>query len=104
MTTIDIHTHMFGYDWLEMIKKYGAPDFGFERMSDDRDYVMEMGAPACALEREAMDYDLRVRMMDKERIDISTTAPVSGRHRAFVLVAVLTHNMLGICRSQSDHQ
>lgn len=77
MTAIDVHTHMFGYDWLEMVKKHGAPAYGLETMSDDRDYVMEMGAPACALEREAMDYDLRVKMMDKEKIDLSIVSLTS---------------------------
>ena len=77
MPIIDIHAHMFGYAWLEMVKKHGAPAYGLEAKPDGRDYVMEMGSPACALEREAMDYDLRIKQMDKHGIDISIVSLTS---------------------------
>lgn len=77
MSIIDIHAHMFGYDWLDMVKKHGAPAYGMETMHDGRDYVMEMGSAACALEKEAMDYDLRIKMMDKHGIDVSIVSLTS---------------------------
>jgi aminocarboxymuconate-semialdehyde decarboxylase len=78
MTVIDIHAHMFGYAWLDMLKKHGAPNYASEHLEDDRDYLMEMGAPACAFEPEAFDYDKRIAMMDEAGIDlaiVSLTSP-----------------------------
>jgi aminocarboxymuconate-semialdehyde decarboxylase len=77
MTVIDIHTHMFGDAWLEMLKKHGAPDYGASDMPDERYYLMEKGAPACAFENEAFDYDLRVKAMDRSGIDIAIVSLTS---------------------------
>ena len=78
MTVIDIHTHMFGYDWLNMLKKHGAPNYASKSMEDGRNYLMEMGSPAAAFEDEAFDYDKRIIMMDHAGIDlaiVSLTSP-----------------------------
>ena len=78
MTVIDIHTHMFGNAWRDMLGKHGKPDYDTKPQPDNRDYLMEKGAPACALEVEAFDYDLRVRAQDRDGIDIgivSLTSP-----------------------------
>lgn len=78
MTVIDIHTHMFGNAWRDMLGKHGKPDYDTKTQPDNRDYLMEKGAPACALEVEAFDYDLRVRAQDRDGIDIgivSLTSP-----------------------------
>ena len=77
MPTIDIHTHMFGDGWLDMIKKHGAPAYGIADREDRRNYLIEYGTPACALEVEAFDYDRRVEMMDKFGIDISIVSLTS---------------------------
>lgn len=77
MTTIDIHTHMFGYGWLDMIKQHGAPAYGIADEADSREYLVEYGTPACALEVEAFDYGKRVEMMDREGIDISIVSLTS---------------------------
>ncbi|MCZ6604929.1 MAG: amidohydrolase family protein [Alphaproteobacteria bacterium] len=77
MAVIDIHTHMFGHEWLDMLKKHGAPDYGADRMADARDYLMEKGSPACALEDEAFDYDLRVKRMDQFGIDLAVVSLTS---------------------------
>ena len=78
MTVIDIHSHMFGHDWLRMLKSHGAPDYGSEKLGDGRTYLMEKGAAACAFEEEAFDYEKRIRMMDYAGIDlaiVSLTSP-----------------------------
>ena len=77
MTVIDIHTHMFGYDWLNMLKKHGAPNYASEIMDDGRDYLMEMGSPACAFEEEHFDYDKRIKMMDQSGIDVAIVSLTS---------------------------
>ena len=77
MPTIDIHTHMFGDGWLDMIKQHGAPAYEIADMEDRRNYLVEYGTPACALEVEAFDYDKRVEMMDRLGIDISIVSLTS---------------------------
>jgi aminocarboxymuconate-semialdehyde decarboxylase len=76
-SVIDIHTHMFGNGWLEMLKKHGGPTYDTKVLSDDRDYLFEHGAPACALETGAFDYDARIKDMDKNKIDISVVSLTS---------------------------
>ena len=68
---------MFGYDWLKMLEKHGAPNYGAQVMEDGRNYLIELGAPACAFEEEAFDYDQRVKMMDEARIDIAIVSLTS---------------------------
>jgi aminocarboxymuconate-semialdehyde decarboxylase len=68
---------MFGNGWLNMIKTHGAPAYAIEDMPDDRNYLIEYGTPACALEAEAFDYDKRVAMMDREGVDISIVSLTS---------------------------
>jgi aminocarboxymuconate-semialdehyde decarboxylase len=75
--TIDIHTHMFGNGWLGMLKKHGGPAYDTKVLLDDRDYLFEHGAPACALETGAFDYDARIKDMNKNKIDISIVSLTS---------------------------
>lgn len=77
MAIIDIHTHMFGRAWLEMLKKHGAPDYGMKTMTDGRDYLMEKGAPAAAFEDEHFDADKYVAGMDKHGIDLAVVSLTS---------------------------
>ena len=77
MPVVDIHTHMFGDAWLGMLKEHGQPNYDAKTMEDGRDYLMEKGAAACALEKEAFDYDLRVKRMDENGIDISIVSLTS---------------------------
>ena len=77
MSLIDIHTHMFGNAWLEQLTKYGGIEYSSKTMHDNRDYLLERGAPACALEAEAFDYDLRIKSMDKDDIDIAIVSLTS---------------------------
>lgn len=77
MSVIDIHTHMFGHGWLKMLKEHGQPNYSADKREDNRDYLIEKGAPACAFEPEAFDYDLRVKAMDKFGIDISVVSLTS---------------------------
>jgi aminocarboxymuconate-semialdehyde decarboxylase len=77
MTTIDIHTHMFGQGWLDMVRKHGAPAYAIADKEDGRDYLVEYGSPACALEVEAFDYDARIAMMDRFGIDVSVVSLTS---------------------------
>ena len=73
----DVHTHMFGNAWLDMLKKHGGPTYESKHMRDGRDYLVEKGSPACAFEVEAFDYGARVKQMDKHGIDIAIVSLTS---------------------------
>ena len=78
MAVIDIHTHMFGNSWLDMLNKHGKPFYDTGDFPDGRNYLIEKGAPACALEVEHFDYDKRIQRMDADGIDmgiVSLTSP-----------------------------
>ena len=78
MTVIDIHTHMFGNAWRDMLTRHGKPDYDLKVQRDSREYLMEKGAPACALEVEAFDFDARIKAQDRLGIDlgiVSLTSP-----------------------------
>ena len=78
MTVIDIHTHMFGNAWRDMLARHGKPDYDIKVQRDRREYLIEKGAPACALEVEAFDFDARIKAQDKLGIDlgiVSLTSP-----------------------------
>ena len=77
MTVIDIHTHMFGESWLKMLNEHGGPTYSAGTLSDGRDYLIEKGAAACALEKEAFDYDARIEAMNQHGIDISIVSLTS---------------------------
>jgi aminocarboxymuconate-semialdehyde decarboxylase len=77
-TVIDIHTHAFGQPWLDLLLEHGAPNYGTARMADGKEYLMEKGVPASALQPEAFDYDAKLRQMDSHGIDlaiVSLTSP-----------------------------
>ena len=77
MTVIDIHTHMFGESGLKMLNEHGGPTYSAGTLSDGRDYLIEKGAAACALEKEAFDYDARIEAMNQHGIDISIVSLTS---------------------------
>ena len=97
MTVIDIHTHMFGESWLKMLKEHGGPTYSAGTLSDGRDYLIEKGAAACALEKEAFDYDARIEAMNQHGIDISIVSLTSpnvywGGEQISIKTAILANN------------
>jgi aminocarboxymuconate-semialdehyde decarboxylase len=77
MAVIDVHTHMFGNAWLDMLKKHGGTTYESKHMRDGRDYLVEKGSPACAFEVEAFDYAARVKQMDRHGIDVAIVSLTS---------------------------
>jgi len=70
-TVIDIHTHAFGQPYLDMLVEHGAPDYGTRQMQDGKEYLVEKGVPAVALQSEAFDYADKIRQMDRYGIDLA---------------------------------
>ena len=78
MTVIDIHTHMVSETWIKMISDHGAPDYAVGIRPDGIRAMQEYGVFRMAFVEEMLDYDLRLKVMDSEGIDvaiISLTGP-----------------------------
>ncbi|MGH7320995.1 MAG: amidohydrolase family protein [Candidatus Rokuibacteriota bacterium] len=78
MTVIDVHTHMLSEPWLDLLKRHGAPRYEV-RPSQDAPYGIFLdGAPFMTPQPGHWDYKLRIKEMDRARVDlalISLTAP-----------------------------
>lgn len=78
MTVIDVHTHMLTREYLEMLVKYGAPQYRRTVNRAGEDVILSDGAPFFTLTPAMWDYDLRVRAMDAAGVDlaiVSLTCP-----------------------------
>lgn len=70
-TVIDIHTHAFGQPYLDLLVEHGAPEYGTKKMPDGKEYLLEKGVPASALQPEAFDYEAKIAQMDRHGIDLA---------------------------------
>ena len=64
MTVVDIHTHMLSEDWLQRLRKYGAPALELKPPPDGGEFLVEDGVQSFVPCPEMFDYDLRVKDMD----------------------------------------
>jgi aminocarboxymuconate-semialdehyde decarboxylase len=74
---IDVHTHMLSDGWLALLKEHGGPRYAVKPLNKN-DVIHLDGAPFMTPLPEMFDYDLRIRNMDKARVDlavISLTCP-----------------------------
>ena len=78
MSVIDVHTHMLSEPWLDLLRSHGAPRYGV-RPSKDAPYGIFLdGAPFMTPQPGHWDYKLRIKEMDKAKVDlalISLTCP-----------------------------
>lgn len=74
MTVIDVHTHMMSAQWLDLIKRHGAPKYDVKKTKAGQDSIFMHGAPFVTLLREMFDFDLRVENMDKAGVDIAVVS------------------------------
>jgi aminocarboxymuconate-semialdehyde decarboxylase len=78
MTVIDVHTHMLSERWLDLLRAHGAPRYEV-RPSQDAPYGIFLdGAPFMTPQPGHWDYKLRIREMDRARVDlalVSLTCP-----------------------------
>ncbi len=75
---VDIHTHMLNKDWLALLKEHGGPRYQVKDVGVHRDLIHMDGAPFMTPLPEMFDYDLRIKNMNKARVDvavISLTCP-----------------------------
>ena len=78
MPVIDVHTHMLGRGWFEMLRRYGAPHYEIRPSMDVPEAVYCDGAPFLTPQPAHFDYALRIKDMSAAKVDlaiVSLTAP-----------------------------
>lgn len=78
MPVIDVHTHMLGRGWFEMLRKHGGPHYEIRASMDVPEAVYCDGAPFLTPQPAHFDYGLRIKDMTAAKVDlaiVSLTAP-----------------------------
>jgi aminocarboxymuconate-semialdehyde decarboxylase len=68
---IDVHTHMLNQDWLALLQEHGGPRYSVTPVGALPHVIHMDGAPFMTPLPEMFDYDLRIRNMDKAKVDIA---------------------------------
>jgi len=71
---IDVHTHMLSQEFLAVLREHGGPKYSVEEvptMVGPRPAVHRNGAMFMNIMEEMLDYDMRIRDMDKVGVDIA---------------------------------
>ena len=71
---VDVHTHMYTAEWLDLIKAEGGPDLTVEASLDSPETVFYKGASFCVLEPPHFDFELRVKNMEKAGVDMAVVS------------------------------
>jgi aminocarboxymuconate-semialdehyde decarboxylase len=74
MTVIDVHTHMLTHDWVKLLEAHGGPRYTLREVKGGLRAIHLDGAPFMTPVPAMFDWDLRVRNMDKARIDVSVVS------------------------------
>jgi aminocarboxymuconate-semialdehyde decarboxylase len=78
MPVIDVHTHMLGRGWFELLRRHGGPHYTVKPSMDVAEAVYCDGAPFLTPQPPHFDYGLRVKDMGAAKVDlaiVSLTAP-----------------------------
>ncbi len=78
MKVIDVHTHMLNKDWLELLRRHGAPRYEVRKSLDAPEGIMLDGAPFMTPMPGHFDYEVRIKKMDDAKVDlaiVSLTCP-----------------------------
>ena len=74
MAVIDIHTHMLTRDYLALLEARGAPKFSAGVDRAGQPIIRMHGTPFMTLFEPMWDYDLRIRDMDRARVDVAVVS------------------------------
>ena len=74
MTVIDVHTHMLTHDWVKLLEQHGRPRYTLQEVKGGLRAIHLDGAPFMTPVPAMFDWDLRIRNMDKARIDVSVVS------------------------------
>ena len=71
---IDVHTHMLSEEFLDLLRKHGGPKYSVQEVATlmgPRPAIHKNGAMFMTVFEEMFNYDLRIRNMDKAKVDIA---------------------------------
>lgn len=68
---IDVHTHMLNKSWMALLQRHGGPRYEVKPVGALADVIHMDGAPFMTPLPEMFDYDIRIKNMDKARVDIA---------------------------------
>ncbi|MBL4721378.1 MAG: amidohydrolase [Alphaproteobacteria bacterium] len=74
MPVIDVHTHMLGQEWLNLLREHGAPKYEVKDTKAGQETVFMHGSPFMTLLPEMLDFDLRIKNMDKAGVDLAVVS------------------------------
>jgi aminocarboxymuconate-semialdehyde decarboxylase len=74
MPVIDVHTHMLSARWLELLRAHGAPRYEVRPGRDAAGAILLDGAPFMTPQPGHWDYKLRLREMDRARVDLAVVS------------------------------
>ena len=75
---IDVHTHMLANEWLTLLKQHGGRTYSVAPMGPLEQVIFSDGAAFMIPVPEMFDYPLRIKNMDRARVDlaiVSLTCP-----------------------------
>jgi len=78
MTVVDVHTHMLTLDWIELLRTRGGDRYEVKQTRAGQETIWLDGAPFMTLMPGMWDYELRIKAMDRAKVDlavISLTCP-----------------------------
>jgi aminocarboxymuconate-semialdehyde decarboxylase len=73
MPVIDVHTHMFTAQWLELLQKEGG-DYNIQLRPDGQKEIFRGNTPVVIPQKGHFDWDLRIRHMNEAGIDVSVVS------------------------------
>jgi aminocarboxymuconate-semialdehyde decarboxylase len=68
---IDVHTHMMGEQWFELLREHGGPRYTMKDIGVLKDVIHMDGSAFTTPNKEMFDYDLRIKNMNKAKVDIA---------------------------------
>lgn len=73
MPVIDVHTHMFTAQWLELLKKEGG-QYNIQTRPDGQQEIFRGNTPVVIPQKGHFDWDLRIKHMNEAGIDVSVVS------------------------------
>lgn len=108
MPVIDIHTHMLTLEWIELLRSHGGGKYSVKKTKANQDAIHLFDAPFMTLMPGMWDYDLRIKNMDKAKVDVaivSLTCPNvfwGGREVSLKAARIVNDSMSEQQRAKPD--
>ena len=74
MTVVDVHTHMLTLGWIELLRQNGGVRYEVKKTRAGQESIWKDGAPFMTLFPGMWDYDMRIKAMDKARVDVAVVS------------------------------